>query len=125
MTEMAIKAFVVDPESKEAAVELWMGDQPLGHISLNSAALERLIHRLAECRAELADEVPREYRPQSAAAGAMIDPIWSVLTQPGERTKVLALRHTGLGWLPFVLPAHQQIALSKVLAAIPPSETAH
>jgi hypothetical protein len=124
MTDMAIKVFVVDPERREASVELWMGDEALGHITLDGAGVERLIHRLSECRATLADAVPMGYEP-STLPGLIIDPTWSVLAQPGDRTKVLALRHPGLGWLPFILPEHQQAALSKVLSAMPPSGTAH
>jgi hypothetical protein len=101
-----------------------MGDQALGHIALDAASLERLIHLLSECRAGLAQDVPREYIP-SNVPGVVIDPTWAVLAQPSDRNKVLALRHPGLGWLPFVLPEHQQAAISKVLAAMPPSTTAH
>ncbi len=125
MSGMAIKAFVIDPDLKEAVVELWMDDQPLGHITLAAPALERLIQRLAECRASLADAVPTTYEHLSTASGIIIDPSWSVLAGAGERQKILAFRHPGMGWLPFVLPEHQQIALSKVLAAQPPSQTAH
>lgn len=125
MSEMAIKVAVVDGERRQAVVELWRGEEPLGHIRLPALALERLIHRLSECRALLEEEVPRKYEEMSAPAGVVIEPTWSVLTQPGERTKILALRHPGLGWLPFVLPEHQQLTLAKVLAAEPPSETAH
>jgi hypothetical protein len=125
MTEMAIKTFIVDPERRTVVVELWMGDQALGHITLDAAQTERLIHRLAECRANLAEEVPREYEHGESAAGIVIDPTWSVLAQPDDTHKILALRHAGLGWLPFVLPVHQQAAIAKVLSALPPSGTAH
>ena len=125
MSEMAIKVAVVDEERRQAVVELWKGDEPLGHINLPAEALDRLIHRLSECRANLVDEVATSYEPLANPGGIVIDPTWSVLAQPGERTKVLALRHPGLGWLPFVLPEHTQLTLSKVLVAEPPSETAH
>jgi hypothetical protein len=125
MTDMAIKTFIVDPERRTAVVELWMGDQALGHITLDAAQLERLIHRLAECRANLADEVPREYVRLEQSAGIVIDPTWSVLAEADESNKVLALRHPGLGWLPFILPVHQQTTIAKVLSALPPSGTAH
>ncbi len=86
------------------------------NVSLNAADLDRLIFSLGQARAEMSEHVPLDL-PQGTKIAAQIDPRWiaNVSPHPSLAGILLNLRHSGLGWLGFVLPPHEARALGKWL----------
>ncbi|MGP0094219.1 MAG: hypothetical protein ACLPKB_30380 [Xanthobacteraceae bacterium] len=99
-----------NPARKYVVIELWMDGKRLGHINLDGATAEEHIHAVAKHRAELVDPVSPDLHP-GARLEAILDPKWRVLN-PIEAGRILALRHPGLGWLPFVFPDKEARSIS-------------
>jgi hypothetical protein len=76
--------------------------------------IEGIIELLAQMRAGLADEVPRERDP-NIRGRVVRDPVWQPLKHRVLGGRLLALRHPGLGWLHFVFPEEEA---RKVAAAL-------
>jgi hypothetical protein len=102
-------------DRQEAVIELWLDEQPLGHIFLDPATLEKHIRDCAAHRAQMPDEVPRDLDPGSRLEGSVYDPIWRIPAQRHEGGRILALRHPGIGWLGFVIPEHEAKSLAEWL----------
>jgi hypothetical protein len=93
----------VDATRQNAVIEMWMDGKPLGHVIFDAATLEGHISVLADQRANMVDEVPKELEP-GARLEAIVDPAWRVPANHPAEGIVLALRHPDLGWLSFVFP---------------------
>ncbi len=115
MARMAIFAYL-DEAREHVTVELDEGETPLGHIKLDVEATAGHISRMAELRAQLADEVPRDLDPGSRLT-IEFNPAWRTgrFSSPEPGTIGLVLRHPGFGWLSFGLPPHEAVALGKSL----------
>jgi hypothetical protein len=123
MSQMTLKAFAIEPDRKELAIELWEDDKPIGHITFPAADAERLIAYIAQQRAAMSDEVPRLSATDSEAGG-VIDPVWNVPPYQPAHERVLRLRHPGLGWLSFVLPQHEARSIAQALLTDAAQQTA-
>jgi hypothetical protein len=92
------------------SVEVGLGDNPETRInvSLSARELDQLIIELARTRAELADQVPLELHPGTKVI-AQLDPCWRTYHSPHPALNclLLNLRHSGLGWLAFLLPRNE------------------
>ena len=77
---------------------------PEGKASLDALGIEQLMAKLAEIRSQLRPEVRTDLL--SVTTVAQIDPAWRTfpVLHPGIGGLTLNLRHSGYGWLGFVLP---------------------
>ena len=77
---------------------------PEGKASLDALGVEQLMAKLAEIRSQLRPEVRAELLGETTVA--QIDPAWRTfpVLHPGIGGLTLNLRHSGYGWLSFVLP---------------------
>jgi hypothetical protein len=96
-----------------------LGDKTSPHrITLQANEIDALIGRLANVRATMLHEVPK----QPLAAGDVhqaFDPHWIVHSPGSESSKIFGIRHPGLGWVMFRLPASEAVALSNALLGDP------
>lgn len=118
MPQMTLKAFAVEPDRTQLAIELWEDEKPLGHITFPAADVERLVAYIAQQRAAMSEEVPR-LSAEDGTIGGIIDPVWNVPAMATPQERVLRLRHPGLGWLSFVLPQHEARAIAQALLGEP------
>lgn len=77
---------------------------------------EDLIAKLGQARASLREEVDRDLDPREKLAFPVVDPAWRTSTDvmakvSGVAGISLALRHSGYGWLCFLLPDSEARAL--------------
>jgi hypothetical protein len=88
-------------KSSNTTVELSVGGEA---IELHAQELDALLHKLAEMRAEVRPEVP--YQLEKATMVAEVNPGWRTYPSlhPSLNGLTLNLRHSGYGWLGFVLP---------------------
>lgn len=74
---------------------------------LDLKGVESILGKLAEMRAGLRPEVPPDL--EGVTVVAQVDPAWRTdqSLHPGLSGLTLNLRHSGYGWLGFVLPHHE------------------
>ena len=88
-------------------------------LMLSPTQLDELIFVLGTARAKMAEQVPTEplVGPLTREA-VVIDPIWRTNFPPHQSLDglLLRLRHSGLGWLTFLLPHNECIALGEWLS---------
>ena len=88
-------------------------------LTLSATQLDELIFVLGTARAKMAEQIPTEplVGPLTREA-VVIDPIWRTTRPPHQSLDGLLLRlqHPGLGWLTFLLPHHECIALGEWLS---------
>lgn len=86
------------------------------NVELSAGDLDGLIRRLARVRSEMSPEVAVEL-DEGTMLDARIDPLWRTkpVLHPGIAGELLILRHAGLGWLAFLLPPHEAVALGNYL----------
>ena len=96
----------------------------LAHVALETPELDQLVGRLAELRTGLGEPVPMATDP-GARLSVQVDPAVTVRRLVGSGAQsgmasgaVLALRHSGLGWLGFLLPPTKAGTLSQALARL-------
>lgn len=105
---------LLSEDKQFAAIELHQEGEPLGHIELDAATLEGFIHKLGEVRAQMVEEVTPSLDPGSRV-NAVPDPAWRIPNDPAEDTRLLALRHPGLGWVSFLLPIEKSKEIGRWL----------
>jgi hypothetical protein len=84
---------------------------------LDAAGVDELLDGLAVLRGAMADAVPARLEP-SARLNAIADPAWNTSRCDAPNGVTLALRHTGFGWLAFILPAHEARGMGSSLVQI-------
>lgn len=92
----------------------------LAHIVLETPELDILIRTLADLRTALSDPVPASLDP-GARLVALANPAWQVKPPApgtGQDGAVLALRHSGLGWLGFLLSRAEAATLGYSLVQL-------
>lgn len=77
---------------------------------LSAEELDGLIAEASEKRAQMNPPVPSE-RPTDVAA--IVNPLWYVTPIPDGT--LLQIRHAGLGWLEFIIPAAERLTLMSAL----------
>lgn len=104
----------LDEDSKIATIEL-TGDRPIS-IRMDAAALDNLLLALGKLRAEM---LPGVEKPVLGAVyEGIIDPAWQTGYDAMADGVDLSLRHPGFGWIHFVLPRHEALAIARVLSNI-------
>ena len=104
------------PDHQMVVLQFYEDGKALGHLLLTGAETEHLIGRLSDGRASLAESVPVTLDPGSRLP-VTAAPEWAVRERPpGEASKVLALRHPGIGWLAFHLEKDRAEAIGRELS---------
>ena len=87
-------------------------------VSATASEVEALIATLAGMREKMTPEVPRTV-DNDKLPGGPIDPMWLGPSHPESDLKLLLIRHPGIGWLSFGLPAESAKSLSDYLSKGP------
>ena len=107
-------------EDKETAtLKLLTGGQQIAQADLSAKELDDILAMLGEARAIMRQPVPAKPPNVAGAREAVIlDPAWRTDTaiHPSLDGIILRLRHLGFGWVTFLLPHHEALALGKWLA---------
>lgn len=100
-----------------AALEMRLPGEPPRRVTLDAAGLDHLLGALASLRARMSPEVSLEIAPGTPLA-AVVDPAWRTraAAHPAIPGPLLALRHPGFGWVPFVLPYGEAASLGRWLS---------
>jgi hypothetical protein len=101
MRKMGLRS-VAHPDKAHALVELLADDERLGSISLDVAALEKLIRKLAKIRGSLSHRVPPRLSPDAQLEVTHLAPLF-MRKQRWKESRVLCFRHPGYGWLAFTI----------------------
>ena len=103
---MPSKDVVLTVMADRQSVKLtWAGEIDKA-VQLDAAGLEGLIRDFAHARALLSDRVPEKLDPHPVLSAVETDARFCVFDEHDAEprsTVLLALRHSGLGWLPFLL----------------------
>jgi hypothetical protein len=85
------------------------------NVFLTAEELDRLLNCLAEARSMMTPEVPLQRAAGTAIA--QCDPAWRTLRNlhPAVDGHLLSLRHSGFGWVEFLLPSREAANLGKWL----------
>jgi hypothetical protein len=109
----------IGPDSRRERVVLNLiameGDAVSARLKPQEA--EDLLAKLAHARASLKEEVDYDLDPRAKLNFTVVDPVWRTTTDRLARAPgvALALRHSGYGWLCFVLPHAEARALGRWL----------
>jgi hypothetical protein len=112
-------AVAISEDKETATLKLLTVGQQLAQVDLSAKELEDVLTILGEARAIMKQPVPAEPPNVAGAREAVIlDPAWRTNTaiHPSLDGIVLRLRHLGFGWVTFLLPPHEALALGKWLA---------
>lgn len=101
---------------RSATVQFQAPSPSSNEITLSASQLDELIFVLGAARARMAEQLPKE--PLTAALtreAVVIDPVWRTNFPPHRSLDglLLRMRLSGLGWLTFLLPHHECIALGE------------
>lgn len=119
---MLSRRITIGPDSRRERVVLNViavgGDAVSARLEPREA--DDLINKLAHARASLKQEVERELDARMRFDFAVVDPVWRATTArvggpPDAAGVSLALRHSGYGWMCFVLPPDEARALGRWL----------
>lgn len=116
---MLSRHITIGPDSRRETVVLNViavsGDAVSARLKPEEA--EDLITKLGHARASLKEEVDYDLDPLAKLDFTVIDPVWRTSTdrRSGAAGVTLALRHSGYGWLCFVLPHAEARALGRWL----------
>ncbi len=98
-------------------IELYVDGEP-SEILLDASGLDDLIAALGSARASMKEQVPEEPNlPTATAEVIILDPAWrtSLSPHPSLEGLMLRLRHLQFGWVSFLLPHHESVALAQWL----------
>jgi hypothetical protein len=117
MPKYGIRASISE-DRERVTLELLEDDKTLGHVWYEAPELEHMIASLGRLRAQLNDPVP-ERLDIGARLEALVDPHWMAEWSSWPDGPILALRHLGLGWLSFAIPAGEAQTMAQVLSTRP------
>jgi hypothetical protein len=107
---------ILEMSEDKRSVKLALLDngQVNGKITLTATQFDAVISKFGEARAVMGEEVTRQPPPSNGSRElAVIDPIWR--TDPPLHQSldgiILRLRHLGYGWLTFIVPHSEALAL--------------
>lgn len=113
--------WALSEDRRTLTLEMWMNGAPLGHMLCDATAVEDIANKLAEARANMLEEVPRELDIGARVAGAG-DPIWRIPGGLQQDGKPLFLRDPGFGWRGYLFPEKEARAVAKwLLEGLPPA----
>ncbi len=105
----------LDDARLHLTVEIFSEQTPLASVRLEPVDVAALIELLASLRAQMTDAVPIELDP-GTMTDALLDPPWVVQNHAARRSKLLGLRHPGLGWLSFLIRDEDAARMAALLA---------
>lgn len=110
------KGFSVD--RRRALIQMSADGKPLAHMIFDGAALEAQIRDLALFRSNILEPVPEDLDPDTDIE-VQRSPAWRIpdVHSGPKQDVMLALRHTGFGWLAFMLEPDRARALGEALIA--------
>jgi hypothetical protein len=119
---MRSKHINVGPDSarEKVVLEVLVDDTNAVSAEFSASEVEDLMEKIAFARAALKEGVVPDLDPMAKMRFTVIDPAWRSSTDfsaPDTNAKgvLLALRHTGYGWLSFLLPHKEAKALGQWL----------
>jgi hypothetical protein len=107
----------------ELTVELTPDEAGPGTVKLEAADIDALIAKLSHYRSTMTPEVPWQLTNSTNVVDVR-DPIWILHAPPGSTDRLLLVRHPGLGWMMFRLPAAEVTKLGHALLPNRPQPTA-
>jgi hypothetical protein len=119
MAVLAIKSWV-SKDKTQAFIELAQDDHPKIQMGLAAADLDQIINQLGTQRARMIKQ-PANGSASGTSSDAVVSPKWEIAARHGEG-KLLALYHTGFGWLNFLFPDAEAELLAQALKPSPPRE---
>ena len=109
----------VTEDFESCILQISKEDEPLAHIILDPSELDILIRGLADARSKMRDPVSPELDP-SVRIHFENYPAWRVFAEhSGIPGIAMAFRHSGMGWLGFLLHEEQATAIGKSLSETP------
>jgi hypothetical protein len=109
----------VADDLRSATLQFHASSASSNEITLSASQLDELIFVLGTARAKMAEQLPTEPLTEALTREAVvIDPIWRTNFPPHQSLDglLLRMRHPGLGWLTFLLPHHECMALAEWLS---------
>lgn len=73
----------------------------------NTLQLDALMKAIASARAEMLPAIPTQ-APLGQSGEAILDPFYWTQLDPNTGNSLMLIRHPALGWLAFMLPAHER-----------------
>jgi hypothetical protein len=103
-------------DNKSAVIRFSESNNTARDITVDAVQLDEIIKHLGIVRASLEPQVSMEI-PSGTQLPAALDPIWRARWQfhPGVQGCLLVFRHTGHGWISFLLPTHEANKLGEWL----------
>jgi hypothetical protein len=101
-------------DSKSIHMNIMEDGKRIAFIVMSATDIDELTRALSKLRANLTPEVSRTLPVGTTVDGEM-DPLFAVPTDPKAPDKLLVIRHFGLGWLSFFLPAESALKLGNLL----------
>lgn len=112
----------VGPDSarEKVVLNVLVDDSNAVSAEFSASETEDLMEKIAFARAALKEEVISELDPMAKMKFTVMDPAWRTSADIAARDTeaegiLLALRHTGFGWLSFFLPYKEAGALGRWL----------
>jgi hypothetical protein len=109
-----IKTHIDETVRSELAIELLQGDECVEQSEMDADGLDRLITHLAQQRGKLAKKIPLTLEDGDRIRGQR-EPEWMCVSAQETDDQVLALRHSGFGWLGFQLSVMTARAMATAL----------
>lgn len=105
-------------DGKSVAVKFKRAGDTRYEVICDAAELDDLIAALAVARARMTDQVSLDPVPPGKREAVTIDPMWRTdhSVHPSLDGLFLRLRHNGFGWVSFLLPHHEALALGEWLS---------
>lgn len=109
-----IKTYIDEPARSKLVIGLWQGEECVGRSEMDADGLDRFIAHLAQQREKLAKRVPITLEDGERIRGQR-EPEWMCVFAKETDDQVLALRHSGFGWLGFQLSVKTARAMATAL----------
>ena len=109
-----IKTHIDEPAQSLLTIEFWQDNKCIGRSELDADGLDQLITHLAQQREKLAKKIPMTLEDGERIRGHK-EPEWMCVFATETDDQILALRHSGFGWLGFQLSAKSARAMATAL----------
>lgn len=116
MTVENIEVTLADDKS-HVILKLLSDGKVVGQSTLTASELDAVISGIGRIRPSLSEQVSREPDYTRFPELVVIDPAWRTSPSPHADADgiIMRLRHVGVGWVSFLLPRHEGLALGKWL----------
>jgi hypothetical protein len=109
-----------DGSRERVVLKVCINDTNAVTAEFSAPQVEDFMEKIAFARAALKEEVVADLVPTARMKLTEIDPVWRASAETAEFDAeidgiLLALRHTGYGWLSFILPHKEARALGQWL----------